>query len=119
MLEFLSRIIMKCQLLTAMLFYKIIPFKCLKIQVLVLFVFCLFAFKKLRFSLSASGAFFLRPLIIALGQKHPAGVIDSAAANRINQASVITLTKQSVDSGKNFSTSLVAENKNGDVFLIS
>ena len=47
------------------------------------------------------------------------GRIDLAAANRINQTSVITLTKQSVTPTQNFSSLLVAENKNGDVSEIA
>ena len=38
--------------------------------------------------------------------------IDLATANRINQASVITLTKKSAGSNKNFSATPVAESKN-------
>ena len=38
--------------------------------------------------------------------------IDLATANRINQANVITLTKQGEGSNQNFSTTLVAESKN-------
>ena len=45
--------------------------------------------------------------------------IDLAPANRINQASVITLTKQSAGSNQTFSTTLVAESKNGDVSEIA
>ena len=52
---------------------------------------------------------------IALGQGNPTTSIDSAAANRIDSASVITLTKQSAGSEKSFVTSLVAESKNGDM----
>ena len=45
--------------------------------------------------------------------------IDLATAKRINQANVITLSKQVAGSNQNFSTSLVAESKNGDVFEIA
>ena len=47
------------------------------------------------------------------------GQIDLATANRINQASVITLTKQAARSNENFSTTLVAENKKGNVSEIA
>ena len=81
--------------------------------------FLFVCFSKASFFAFSIRCFFLRPFIIALGGKYPAGVIDLAAANRINQASVITVTKQSVDSGKSFLTSLVAENKDGDVSEIA
>ena len=47
------------------------------------------------------------------------GQIDLATANRINQASVITLTKQGVGSDQNFSTTIVAESKTGNVSEIA
>ena len=85
-----------------------------------IFVFVIFLFLVLEVSFAFSiKCLQLRFFIVALRQNHPTGVIDSAAANRINHARVITLAKQSADSGKSFSTSLVAESKNGDVSEIA
>ena len=107
MLKCLSRITRKCRLLITLHFYKIIIFTCLKkwAQVYFLFLFfvscyCLFFFFFFFCFQHKKGI--KNFYFIALGQGNPTTSIDSAAANRIDSASVIRLTKQSAGSEKKF-----------------
>ena len=95
-----------------LLFYKTFIVICAKLQVQVLIVLLFFVSKVDLFAFSDKTrqynvSFFLTR------------EIDLAAANHINQASIIKLTKQSAGFTQNSSTTLVAESKNGHVSEIA